>query len=351
MIEDDAVTTPPAAPPAEPEQLGIKDTIAALRSDMEGDGEVVPRAFAPTQKYAQQLAAAGKTPEQIAEQMRAEGYAQSVVEAALGAAPSAEGGSATATEEHPLRVTLPPRRPDEEPIEVELPDAETAARVRHALNLRRGEEGIDSAELNLHYLNHLLQRDPALFAVKYLTPEARERLYELVDDPEAIARAEQAVDVEASAVVESKRSARDVVRAVEAMIPPNLDDATAQLLRDDCLRDVIAHIKGTGAKDIDVAELPKLLALRFGVYNVDASQAAQRLASGMRRSFRQAARESNAEDAGAAGKRLAAAGATRRALAALPGAGAGARASKLEPPPKQTLKERLKWAREKLLGS
>lgn len=320
----------------EPEQLGVKETIAALRSGVES----------------------GEVPREVGQKNASDGGVR------MTDAPAAADG-----EGNPLLVEVPGTGPDDAPLRIELESPEDAARVRDAI--AGGESAREVAQLQQEYamFEDLLVNDPALVAYQHMTPEGRADLAKLLMADEAVAEAVASDSRDSAQIrldamqrrdalherVQVKQYARAVAGAVDRLIPPDFDDERARVFHDDVIRDLADHVRQNGGRAFPLDDLLTIVSHRLELWGIDPTEARARLAQAGRVSLRRRPANDGAQDrelaaAKQTGKRLAAAGATRRALAAMPGAGAGGRPTRLEPPPKQGVKERLAWLRQKFLG-
>ncbi len=320
----------------EPEQLGVKETIAALRAGVEG----------------------GEVPREVTQRNASDGGVRSTD------APEPAGA-----EDNPLVVEVPGTGPDDAPIRLELESAEDAAKLRDAI--AGGESASSVAQMQQEYalFEDLLVNDPAYVAYTHMTPEGRADLAKLLMADEAVAEAvasdsRDPAQIKLDAMqrrdamhqrVQIKQYARAVAGAVDRLIPPDFDDERARVFHDDVIRDLAEYVRQNGGQPFPLDDLLTIVAHRLELWGIDPGQARVRLAQAGRVPVRSrpagdGARDRELENAKQTGKRLAAAGAARRALAAMPGAGAGARPTRLEPPPKQSVQERIKWLRQKFLG-
>ncbi len=314
----------------EPEQLGVKETIAALRAGVEG----------------------GEVPREVTQRNASDGGVRMT--------DVPEGADV----EDPLVVEVPGAGPDDAPLKIALESPEDAARVREAI--AGGESAREVAQLQQEYalFEDLLVNDPAYVAYTHMTPEGRADLAKLLLSDEAVAEAvasdsRDPAQIKLDAMqrrdtmqqrVQIKQYARAVAGAVDRLIPPDFDDERARVFYDDVIRDLAEHVRQNGGQAFPLEDMLTIVGHRLELWGIDPTEARARLAqvghvSVRRRPASGGARDRELENARQTGKRLAAAGATRRALAAMPGAGAGGRPTRLEPPPKQGVRDRIAWLR------
>lgn len=188
-----------------------------------------------------------------------------------------------------------------------------------------------------------IEADPAVLrsTKAELRADQAERRQEISDQKAANKRDEDA--------------ANEVIRAVDALIPENADDGIAQQFFDDALIHLGAVARSDPSK-VTPQTVPELLAPRLRLYGLDADTQADGADSEdavdgkgtkpAKKAKKPSAKLVTSEETA---KKLAEKSNRKRAAGA--GAvGAGAGASKLSPPPKQNVKERLKWYKEHVLG-
>jgi hypothetical protein len=155
-------------------------------------------------------------------------------------------------------------------------------------------------------------------------------------------------------MVESKAHARQVMQAVETLIPAEMSDEDAAFLRNDCLTDIANAVRAyyrqhRSEPRLTADDIVGVLQRRLAQHGIDPADAAARLS----RRGPPILRRRSAEAAAAAsetGKRFAREHAERRERFAMPGAGAGAHPARAEPPASQGVKERIEFLRNKFLG-
>jgi hypothetical protein len=324
----------------------------ALTAAAEATG--LSRATTDTIAYARQLRAAGRSDEEIRQALRANS-SEPAVEATLQALNAAPGAAAEADD--PLVVEIRPG------VKLAVDDAETAAELRNVVGAATAAEEMQARDLERVEFEYLLEHDrvglflqlrpedrAVIAAIAQNDPEVRAILDRAEFDPTQLAvnavKRWQATQAEARHVTAAKQQAQVAVRAVESMIPPDMPDERAELMRDDLLRDLADAVRRNRSQLPPLEKLPEVLAVRLGVYGVDLDSAAARLAAGQARSFRHGSAGPTADEARGTGARLKAASAARREAAAVPGAGAGARPAKMELPAKQGVRERIAALRQ-----
>ncbi len=361
-------------PPRDAPQLDVTDATAALRSDTEGkvaEGES-SGFFAAAEAEVRELLASGRSAEDVARHLANAGKltqaraAQLVqwVQSHPETAPS-EGATSVESPPNPLRVQF------DDDVAVEFEDAETAAQAQRAV-MRRSEYDAAMADLErnlgeLQQIDYFMERDPRGFMVNELTPErqidvargllalphVREALDANPPDPsQAIEDAHrwQATQAQARHAAAIQQQARAYRRAVESMLPASLPDEKAAMLLDDLLGDLAAYARQNPDRIPTREQLPEVLAERLKLYGVDPLKAARQLATGQQRTVRAPTDRDAIDKARNTGAQFKARREALRSAAAVPGAGAGAQPTKLQPPPKQGVADRIKWLREKLVG-
>jgi hypothetical protein len=192
--------------PQEPQQLGVKETIAALKSAVES----------------------GELPREITQRNASDGGVRSSEEPAAGDLAN-----------DPLIVEVPADGPDGEPFHLQVETPEDAARVRQAL--AGAESAREVAELQQEYaiFEDQLAHDPGFVVYAHMTPEGRVELAKLLMADEAVAegvaadtRSPEQIQLEAiqrretaRARVETKQFARTVAGAVDRLVADLDDDA------------------------------------------------------------------------------------------------------------------------------
>jgi len=294
-------------------------------------------------------------------------------------------GEETAEAKAEFVAEIPGRRPGEEPIKLAVEDAETLERINQALKggLRRDEfarsmEAVTRQREELDLVEQHLELDPIGFLAERVKPDLQVELvrhllslpnvYEAVtadleewQDPDKARarRAELGKDradrsrqterelAQISAVREQGRKIRDTV---EAIVPADMSEDEAALFRDDALTDVAnwcrANPKVARLRPEDVIGI---LERRLRHHGLTPESALAGLSSGqpLRRATAAAPKKALAPStpdvptALATGAKLKQASVDRREAAAIPGAGAGARPTKIEVPAQQGVKERI----------
>jgi len=287
--------------------------------------------------------------------------------------PAADGESGA----NDLVVTLPPRNAGEDPIEIEVSDPAVAEEIRRLNNgYMRGEEARayrETAEQSLRQVTEfeeMLAYDPGGVALQAWgdDPATLEHvaLY-LLTRPEVFDRIKDKLApvfgttlngekfenlslrmenernrkaAEFSTIAEQNRTyqnnAREVSSAVVGVIPPNWSDEQAAVFFQDALRDIKEYATSSNRMTIPVSEVPLILAARMKANGIDPVKAAAAIAQGAgsngNRSSANRVSATRPAATGAApltpppqrtGSEMVRASAARRAVASLPGAGAG----------------------------
>lgn len=308
-----------------------------------------------------------------------------------GAAPAAEGAEGAEGEVVEVVVDIPARRPGEKPIQVAFEDKEVAERIQQAVNsgmrreeFRRAMDKVERQREEFDVLEQHLRLDPAGFLVEQIKPEIRvsivkhllslpevfqavaAELEEWQADPNVLARRQaelgrdraegkRKAEGEFRELEAQRQQARVLSDTIDAITPADMAEAEAEMFRDDCLNDIAAWGRANpSVQRLRPEEVIGILERRLRHYRVDPKSAQAGLSSGQPFRRPSAASPSGApapgsptvEAARTTGAKLKQEGDQRRVAAAVPGAGAGAQPTKLEPPPKQGVLERIKWVKE-----
>jgi hypothetical protein len=280
---------------------------------------------------------------------------------------------------------IPGRRPGEEPIKLAVEDAATLERLNQALKggLRRDEfarsmEAVNRQREELDIVEQHLELDPVGFLAERVKPEIQvELVRHLLSLPEVFekvtadleewqdpdkARARRAelgrdradrsrqTERELGQIRAVREQGRKIRDTVEAIIPADMQEDEAALFRDDCLTDVAAWCRANPkVARLRPEEVIGILDRRLRHHGLTPESALAGLSSGqpLRRATAAAPQKAPAPSipdvptALATGAKLKQASVDRREAAAIPGAGAGARPTKIEVPAQQGVKERI----------
>lgn len=312
-------------------------------------------------------------------------------EAPAGDQPPVEGEAPPSTEDNPLRVEVPGRRPEDPPDVYEAATPEQADRLRQLVNgynrteaLKQQEFRIRADRQQLDEVAARLQFDPEGFLFEnipqeraasvalqvLLQPEVwsqvNDVLLELMesDDKRELVRVsmensrlKNRDDAQAAVARqrESSQNASVIKQTIAMMIPDTLPEAEQLALYTACQQDVVAHAERLRLDTMDPRDVPLVIAQRLRAGGVDPVQAASKLtrqAAGQPRGgpVRGVAPQERPPAPAPSGKALAAAHAAARAasVAAPAGAGAPSAAGTGAPPANQTIEERIRWGRNNL---
>lgn len=383
-----APTTTPPSPalvdPRAPTPSAIDQALERARADL-----AAAPAAGTTAAPAETIAPATETIAPEGETIPAEGET-TAAEGETPAAPAAE------TEEHPeLLVELPARHADGEAVNIQFSDQETAELVRQAIRggLRRDEfhKSMQSVQAQRDELDGLVQHlelDPVGFLAERVRPEIQTELARhLLSIPEVFAEVSREIEEwadpdryarrqaelardrstrsrdterEIARSREAREQGRIVRQAVETITPDGLDEADAQMFQDDCLADLANYVRqNPQVTRLRSEDIISIVERRLRHYGLSAESALASLSSGQpirrppaarRVPTAPAPRTPDADTARTTGATLRQASEQRRAVAAVPGAGAGARPTTIQPPAKQGVKERIAFVKEQLLG-
>jgi hypothetical protein len=384
VIDDPAAPSVPAttSEDAPAQQLSVKEAIAAKRAELAGaiaDG-TASGASAEAEELVRELAAQGRTPEQIAQNLRARGMFSSVVSAGSSVGTAADvvkrildakpADAAPGADEapNPLLVTV------DDGVEIELPDAETAAAARQSMlrtsEYREAMAAVAAHDAELQAFHDVFATDPVSVVVPRLA-ESPQLAVDLARHLLALPGVRAAVEADPRedtellaslgqrqrqgtaqlARIGAAREYRDTVAAaVDRVIQgTTLSGDALELARTDFVRDIAAHVRANGNRPIPLAVLPQLLQARAAQYGLDPNAVAVAFTSTAPPRPR-TARAADVEEARATGPKLAAASRSRREAAAVPGAGAGARPARVELPTNQTVSQRIASLKKMFLG-
>jgi hypothetical protein len=292
-----------------------------------------------------------------------------------------------------ILVEIPGRHADK-PLKLAVEDEETANALRALVkgNVRRDQlhretENLQRQRDELDMVEQHLTLDPVGFLTDRVKPEIRlevarhllsipEVFAEITkdmtewDDPDKLklrqaelraarADSQRGTEREMARIKEAKEQGRLVRDTVAAIVPTDMEEEDATMFVNDCLTDVMAWANAhPDVRRLRPEEVIGILDRRLRHHGMTPESALAALSSGQPFRRSTAARPGkvpasgtpDAEEARTAGAKLKQAGEARRAAAAVPGAGAGARPTKIEPPAQQSVKERIKWVKEQLLG-
>lgn len=318
------------------------------------------------------------------------------------AAPQPEEARAEPPEGELVTVSLPGRRP-EDPDEVyEVPRelAESINRLRNGY-MRREEfnrqmADVRAAREELQYVEQRLRHDPENFLIEHIPVERRANVVKhLLADEEVwnavveelarwdqnelerraawaelhAARMRQSREAEAAIAAEraAAENALQIREAIRDLTPDSMDPQRADLFFRYAIRDLQQYVNEHGINRLDPAEVPVLLhrlgtlqAFGIPLPTSPAPQANGRV-SGQTAAVQPSAVRPTVRPSGPAGSQVATAvpaqdpGAVfrqqverRAAASAVAPMGVGAAPARPRPPDGQTVKDRIKWAREHL---
>lgn len=298
-----------------------------------------------------------------------------------------EDGSEEDGDSKPITVKVPGRQPDDEDIELEVEDQETAERIQHMMNgFMRGEEvrerevAMNASEDSMAELSQAFEVDPAGFVMEYaekdelpqvalalLTiPEVWSEVSAQVDklftnegelrtlQAEVKANRLEAKDKLTKRSVERKENAengRKLATAIDLMVPESMTDSRRDQLIADLTRDTTDHISRNKLGSLDVKDLVPILASRLETNGIDPLDARKAIQNGSR-SRGKISTKKGLKKKPKTGQELAKASAKRKGAAAAPGP--GKKAAPVQPtklPAGQTIKERIAAARDKGLAA
>ncbi len=305
-------------------------------------------------------------------------------------------GQEPGTEETPgpIVVQLPGRRPGEV-FEIEVDSQEAAERLNQLRNgymngqqVREARAEIERAQHELEDVISLMETDPVGFIVQHLPEETQDKIafflltnpavWERVrdrvaqlEDPDgfriaqAEARAERLEMRERfrqikAAREEARQNARELIGAIEKMIPEIIDGERREQLIRDARQDLREYVARHNVDRIEISDLPLILQARLRLNGIDPIAAARALHEPTNR--QRAGTTPRPGPTGPANgqpptaqrtaEQLIKAAAKKRAVAAVAPAGAGAPIANRAPLPRgHTLKERLALARERGLSA
>lgn len=301
-------------------------------------------------------------------------------EGAVAPAPEAEAPKTDA-----IKVTLPPRNPNEPEVEIEVSDPKVAEHLAHLKNgfmrkeeFKRRISDVEERETNQRMAQAMIEADPVGTVLNHIPKDvqaevARALLYEHLqtlapeieqlwnNDAELRARRAETRSriTENRSVVEQRmaaeRKGRMITDAIVSLIPETADPAEAERFE----RYAFADLRTIAARDGDVdpskvAELLAPLARTFGFMNEPASPATHAGAvaapptptpqpAPATATLTLAQRKAKAlEEA----RRVMAAKAQRKAASLVPGSGAGAQPARPERPNFTTIEDASKWLKK-----
>jgi hypothetical protein len=391
--EPAAAPAEPAAPAAaEPAKPTVANHIAQLREQLErGEGPLaeLERAQLPAEPAAQP---ADGEPQGQPRDERGR-FASADQDAGADAElDSGDGVSTDTDQETPdetLVVQLPPRRDGGDPLEIEVADQEVAEALRAAIRggLRRDElnqrvSKIEEREQEIEFVRSSLRADPVGFLADHVPPEVRretvrhflatmdEADYEQImgelaqwdSDPRErqLAAANAQLDrgkrrEDAAFDASVSRNAVAIVNTVETLVPDDMDPEDAEDFRQYALGKLQDFVTAQNIEQLDPQEVPGLLARlrvlnRFGIEAPAANGNGNAAPAARARAAAPARQKPTPQEAQATSEQIRRATARRRAATAVAPAGAGAAPVRVQPPKGQSVIERIKWARENLVG-
>lgn len=305
-----------------------------------------------------------------------------------------EGAEGEGEEEEPddkkkkFVAVLPGRHPGQPDVEIEVEDEALAERINQLRNggMRREHYDtamaeIQAAQEELAVIEEEFTVDPAGFVLQNLEQdsvsavalalltepkvwaELKPTLEKLFDDPKELrtlqaeakaARLETKQRLKEAAVARKAQTdnARQVTKAIDLMVPEELQDSRRQALVKDLTRDVREHIERNKLQKLDPKDLPTIVADRLQMNGIDPLDARKAIKDGKRSQGKATTTKKGPQPKPKSGKELVRASAKRKAVAAAPGPG-----KKPAPtPPKklpagQTIQERIAAIRKGGLGN
>lgn len=304
--------------------------------------------------------------------------------------PPAEGG-----EGEPLVVEIPGSREGEAPIELEVADQETVDRIRALARgaIRRDQlnnamRNVERDREEVREVEDEITTDPIAFVFRRLPQENHVELARhLLTQPgvfEALAqdietwtspeersaalkdltiermRRERETDTTLHARRVARANASEVYAAIDRIIPAELDDDEAAMMREDMVRDARDYALANRLQTLRIEDIPKILERRLRQYGVDPTIAARAVAAAHEpppvrsrpaggQPASPAPKQPDEAAARSTGKTFVARQAAKKAAAAVPGPGGGVLPAGPTLEPGQSIKQRVASMR-KLIG-
>lgn len=403
----ETTTTTESTPTAPP---GVADVINAARAELEAGTLTLPgQEPAPTQPEAPAAEAddlglpEGYTLQDDGQIRGPDGKFYSAEQVA-DMVVSAEAPPQAEPTPEAIKVRLPARQPGSEDEEYEVTDPNLAERINQLRNgYIRGEDArrqIEEARTIKREADQLiasLRHDPVNTILSQVPENVRadlvrhlladESVWSAVNDDLATWDSDEQERRAAWAELRANRyeqgqqaraqiaeyqaaqeNAQQVTAAIEGLVPEGMDDARAQAFLRYAIRDLREYVNQNGINRLDPAEVPALLhrmgtLAPFGIqpyapsaatnggvpYPVAPQPTAAVTATAAPQPVAAPTVPAPQVSADAAAKYRAAL-ARRRAAAAVAPVGAGATPIRMQPPPGQTVQERIDWARKHALG-
>ena len=279
-------------------------------------------------------------------------------------------------------VKLPPREAGGEDVEIEVDDEETAARLNQMRNgymngeqIREQQVLLQTSQDELANISESFEVDPAGFLMQYtdakdlpqvalsilVEPGVWEALEKVVDkligDPKELRTLQaeaKAARLETSVALTKTREARaqqsknghQLSAAIDLIVPDTMEAALRTQLIQDLTRDVVEHIDRNKLQNLEVKDLPTIVAQRLETNGIDPLDARKAIKDGTR-SRGKLSTKKGPKKKPKSGKELVKASAKRKKVAAAPGPGkktAPTQPTKL--PAGQSIKERLELVRK-----
>lgn len=285
-------------------------------------------------------------------------------------------------EEKRHTVKLPPREAGGEDVEIEVDDEETAARLNQMRNgymngeqIREQQILLQTSQNELANISESFEVDPAGFVMQYtdakelpqvalsllVEPGVWEALEKVVDkligDPKELRTLQaeaKAARLETSVALTKTRDARkqqsengrQLKDAIDLIVPDTMEAGIRNQLIQDLTRDVVEHIDRNKLQNLEVKDLPTIVAQRLETNGIDPLDARTAIKDGTRSRGKPSTKKGPRKKP-KSGKELVKASAKRRKVAAAPGPGkktAPTQPTKL--PAGQSIQERLALVRK-----
>ena len=279
-------------------------------------------------------------------------------------------------------VKLPPREAGGEDVEIEVDDEETAARLNQMRNgymngeqIREQQILLQTSQNELANISESFEVDPAGFVMQYtdakelpqvalsllVEPGVWEALEKVVDkligDPKELRTLQaeaKAARLETSVALTKTRDARkqqsengrQLKDAIDLIVPDTMEAGIRNQLIQDLTRDVVEHIDRNKLQNLEVKDLPTIVAQRLETNGIDPLDARTAIKDGTRSRGKPSTKKGPRKKP-KSGKELVKASAKRRKVAAAPGPGkktAPTQPTKL--PAGQSIQERLALVRK-----